>query len=136
MGGAYDSSLMPGSAVETPQQSDWTSCCTQLAYSVIPCSHLASVKRASKIVNFKRRCCKCRAVIVRCAGLPCTRMTLMLNVYHAWGNPTLMPPSAGLIALTESFSLASLRSRIAFFSESDSATPLLAPSHFLPPRDL
>ncbi len=96
-----------------------TSCSAQLADSVIPCSHLASIHRASKRANFKeRRCCKCRAVIVRRAGLPCTRMTLTLSVYHAWENPTLMLCSAGLIALCESFSLAFLHSMIAFFSKS------------------
>ncbi len=36
---------------------------------------------------------------------PCTRMTLMLSVYHAWGNPTVMPRSTGLIALTVSVSV-------------------------------
>ncbi len=49
-------------------------------------------------------------------------MTLTLSVCHACGNPTLTLCSAGLITRTASiFSLASLRSRLAFFSESDSA---------------
>ncbi len=53
-------------------------------------------------------------------------MTLTRSVCHAWGNATLMLRSAGLTALIASFSLASLHSRIAFFSESDS-TPSALP---------
>ncbi len=45
----------------------------------------------------------------------------MLSVCHDWGNPTLMQRSVGLNARTECFSLAPLRSQLAFFSESDSA---------------
>ncbi len=86
------SSLTPGSAIEMPQQPDWTSRSDQLADSVIPCSHPASIQRASLKRKVSRRCCKCHAVIVRRAGIPCT-----LSVCHAWGNPTLR--SAGLTAL-------------------------------------
>ncbi len=46
------------------------------------------------------RDCKCRTVIVRRAGLPCTLMTLTPSVCHAWGNPTLTLCSSGLTALT------------------------------------
>ncbi len=52
-----------------------------------------------------QRCCKCHAVIVRRAGIPCTLMTLTLNMCHAWGNPTLMLRSAGLITRTASVSI-------------------------------
>ncbi len=37
-----------------------------------------------------QHCCKCRT------GIPCTLMTLMLSVCHAWGNSTLTLCSAGL----------------------------------------
>ncbi len=76
-----------------------TSRSDQLAHSVIPCSHTASIKRASVKEQISQRCCKYRTVIVRSAGLPCTRMTLTLSVCHAWGNPTLTLCSAGLTAL-------------------------------------
>ncbi len=91
----------------------------QLADSVIPCSHLASIQRASLKEQISWRCGKCRAVIVRRAGSPCMRMTLTLSVCHAWGNPMLTPPSGTDCSHCKSFSLASLRARIAFFSEND-----------------
>ncbi len=110
---------MPGFAVETPQAAVLRPCSDQLADSVIPCSHPASIQRASlkKRAHFTALLqmphCHCRM---------CRSPLLMLNVCHAWGNPTLTLCSAGLTAPTcESFSLASLRSRIAFFSESNSA---------------
>ncbi len=53
-------------------------------------SILVAVRRQTKSLtkrtNLARRCCKCRTVIVRHAGLPCTPMTLTLGVCHAWGN--------------------------------------------------
>ncbi len=66
-----------------------TSCSDQLADSVIPCSHPASIQRASLKEQISWHFCKCRVVIVRHAGLPCTLMTLTLSVCHASGNPTL-----------------------------------------------
>ncbi len=90
-----DSSLMPGSAVETPKAAGLGPRSDQLTDSVIPCSHPASILRASLKEKISQRCCKCHAVIVRCAGPPCMWMTLTLSVCHAWGNPTLTPPSAG-----------------------------------------
>ncbi len=103
-----------------------TSRSNQLADSVIPCSHPASIQRSSLKEQISQLCCKCCAVIVRHAGLPCKRMTLTLSVCHAWGNTTLTLRSAGLTALIARVSvLASQCSRIAFFSESDSAPPVL-----------
>ncbi len=93
-----DSSLMPGSAVETPKAAGLGPRSDQLTDSVIPCSHPASILRASLKEKISQRCCKCHAVIVRCAGPPCMWMTLTLSVCHACGNPTLTPPSAGLTA--------------------------------------
>ncbi len=61
----------------------------------------------------RRYCGSCRET--------CTPMTVTASVFPAWGNPMRMPRSLVLIALTASISLASLRSRIAFFSESDPA---------------
>jgi len=49
-------------------------------------------------------------------------MTLTMSVCHAWGNPTLTQRSAGPI--------------LAVQVSEKKATPPLAPSHFLPPRNL
>ncbi len=108
----------------------------QLADSVIPYSHPASIRSASKRAQFLYGIvanCKCRTVIVRRAGLPCaddshTEYVSCLGKSHA--DAAL---SRAECSHCESFSLASLRSRIAFFSESDSAPRA---SRFLPPRDL
>ncbi len=117
-----DFSLMPRFAVEMPLQLDWISCRDQLAD---PGISSAAIRRRSKRVSQKSKfqcgvVAKCRTVIGRHAGLPCTLTTVTLSVSHAWGNPMLTLRSAGLTAL-KSFSLASLHSRIAFFSESHSA---------------
>ncbi len=77
-----DSSLTPRFAVGTPQQPDWTSCSAQLADL---CLSPATIRRPSKRASQKEqilawRCWKCQAVIVRCAGLPCTLMTVTLSV--------------------------------------------------------
>ncbi len=56
--------------------------------------------RASLKEQIEWHCCKCRTVIVRRAGLPCTLMTFTPSVCHAWGNPTLTLCSSGLTALT------------------------------------
>ncbi len=98
-----------------------TSCSDQLAESVIPCGYLVRSKKALLEEQISaQHCCKCHAVIVRCAGIPCTLMTLTLSVCHAWGNdPKWRCAQRGWI-YCEYFSLASLRSRLAFFSESDS----------------
>ncbi len=82
----------------------------------------AGIRRRPKRASLKeqisaRLCCKCCTVIVRRAGLPWTLMTLTLRACHAWGNPTLTLCSAGVDCSHWEFSLASLRSRIAFFSE-------------------
>ncbi len=98
-----------------------TSCIAQLADLVIPCSHLAWIRRASKRANFTallpmlcRHCKTCisplhaddtHAECVSCLGK--SHADAML--------------SGADCSHCESFSLASLRSRIAFFSESDSA---------------
>ncbi len=64
-----------------------TSCSDQLAESVIPCGYLVGSKKALLEEQISaQHCCKCHAVIVRCAGIPCTLMTLTLSVCHAWGN--------------------------------------------------
>ncbi len=81
-----DSSLTPRFAIETPQQLDWTSCSAQLTLpSLSPASIRWRPKRASQKSKFMRRSFKCRAVIVRRAGLPCTLMTVTLSVCHAFG---------------------------------------------------
>ncbi len=52
------------------------SCSDQLADSLIPCGYTVRSKKALlKEQISAQRCCKCRAVIVRCAGIPCTLMT-------------------------------------------------------------
>ncbi len=120
-----DSLLTPGSAVEMPQQPDWTSRCSQLADRSSP----AAIRRRSKsltkranltaLLQMQHHHCKmCRS--------PLHADDTHTDVCHAWGNATLMLCSAGLTALIASFSLASLHSRIAFFSESDS-TPSALP---------
>ncbi len=64
-----------------------TSCSHHLADSVIPCGYPVRSKKALlKEQISAQRCCKCRAVNVRCAGIPCTLMTLMMNMCHAWVN--------------------------------------------------
>ncbi len=129
-----DSSLTPESAIETPQAAALGSRSNQLADSVIPCSHPALIQRASLKEQISRRCCKCRAVIVRCSGLPCIMMTLTLSVCPAWGNPTLMLRSAELtapIARVSVLPLFALR-ELSF----ERTTAFLVPSPFLPPRDL
>ncbi len=89
-----------------------TSCSHQLADSVIPCGYLVKSKKVLLEEQISaQRCCKCRAVIVRRAGIPCTLMTLTLSVCHAWGNPTLTLRSAGLIACTASVSVLPLCAR-------------------------
>ncbi len=129
-----DSSLTPESAIETPQAAALGSRSNQLADSVIPCSHPALIQRASLKEQISRRCCKCRAVIVRCSGLPCMLMTLTLSVCHAWGNPTLMLRSAELTALIARVSVLPLFAlgELSF----ERTTAFLVPSPFLPPGDL
>ncbi len=90
--------LMPRSAVEMPQAAGLGPRSDQLADSVIPCSHPASIQRASLKEQISRHCCKCRVAIVGRADSPCMRMTLTLSMCSAWGNPTLTPPSARLVA--------------------------------------
>ncbi len=92
-----------------------------LQIRLIPCRHPAKIYKSltNERISAWRRC-KCRAFIVRREGLPCTLMTLTLNLWFL--NSILMLRSAGAdCSYCESFCLASLRSRIAFFSESDSA---------------
>ncbi len=85
-----DSSLTPRSAVEMPQQPDWTSCSSQIADFVDPLPPSDVDLRASlKEQISARRCCKCRTIIVRRAGFSCTLMTLTLRACHTEGNPTL-----------------------------------------------
>ncbi len=75
---------------------------TSLQTRSSPCGYPVRSKNALLEEHISaQRCCKCRAVIVRCAGIPCTLMTLTLSVCHTWGNPTLR--SAGLNACTASF---------------------------------
>ncbi len=82
-------------------------------YGLSPAAIRQLSKRASQKERLStRRCCKCCAVIVRRAGLPCTPMTVMLNVCHAWGNPTLTLCSAGLTALTTRVSVSTLCARV------------------------
>ncbi len=110
---------MPRSTVETPQQLDWTSCSDQLAAP-------AAIRRRSKRASLKeqisaRRCCKCCAVIVRHAGLPCMLMTLLgeSHVDSALSQTCLS-------ALADSF----------LFRERLHPCITTPHTHFLPPRDL
>ncbi len=68
-----------------------------------------------------QRCCKCRAVIVRRAGIPCTLMTLTQSMSRFGISHNDAALSGADCSHCEHFSLASLRSWSAFFSESDSA---------------
>ncbi len=91
-----------------------------------------AVQRASLKEKISRLCCKCRAIIVRRAGLVCTLRTLTLSVCHAWGNPKLTLHSAGLTALIARVSVLPLCAR--GYLSFQRATPPLAPSRFLTPR--
>ncbi len=114
---------MPWFTAETPQQLDWTSWSNQLADPVYPLPPSGDdIKEPHKRVHFsvallqmpRHHCKTCwtplhaddsHALYVSCLGNP-----------HA--NTTL---SGADCFYSESFSLTSLRSQIAFFSESDSA---------------
>ncbi len=98
-----------------------TSCIAQLADLVIPCSHLAWIRRASKRVNF-----------TALLPMPCRHCKTCISPLHADDTHAECVSCLGKshadamlsgadCSHCESFSLASLRSRIAFFSESDSA---------------
>ncbi|KAF4110609.1 hypothetical protein G5714_007640 [Onychostoma macrolepis] len=85
----------------------------------------AAIRRPLKELSKRAwRCCKCHAVIVVPAGLPCTLMTATVSAFPAWGNPTQMPCSS-VPTHCENISLASLRSQIAFFLESDTSPHVL-----------
>ncbi len=89
-------------AATSPQQLDWTSCSNQLADLAIPCGYPVRYKKALLEEQISaQRCCKSRAVIVRCAGIPCTLMTLTLSVCHAWGNRP--SSSLNMISVPRSF---------------------------------
>ncbi len=61
-----------------------TSCSDQLGDSVIPSRYPVGSKKALLEEQISaQRCCKCCAVIVRRARIPCTLMTLTLSVWHA-----------------------------------------------------
>ncbi len=98
----------------------------------VRCRHPANLTHTPKRAN--QRCCKCRAVTVARAGPPCTPMTVTASAFPAWGNPMQMPHSLALIVLTARTSVSPLcaRGSISF----QRATLPLAPSRFLPPRDL
>ncbi len=129
------SSLTPRSAVETPQQLDWTSCSDQLAEPVNPLppsgddikgSHKKS-KFSTALLQMPCRHCKtCRSPLH--SDDTYAECVSCLGKSHA--DAAL---SGADCSHCESFSLASLHLRIAFFSESDSAPRALC---FLPPRDL
>ncbi len=104
--------------VETPQAAALGPRSDQLEDSVIPCNRPTSIQIASQKSKFPRRCCKCRTVIVRRACLPCTRMTLMLSVSCLGKFHADIALNGTDCSHCESFNLASLCSRIAFFSES------------------
>ncbi len=61
-------------------------------------------------------------------------MTVTASVFPAWGNPMQMPRSLALIVLTARASVSPLCARGSLSFQR--ATPPLAPSRFLPPRDL
>ncbi len=102
-----------------------------IADSVIPCIHPASIQTLKEQIS--RCCCKCRAIIVRRAGLPCMRMTLTLSVSCLGKSHADSTLSGTDFSLCKIFSLVSLRSRIAFFSESDSVPRALPFSSFQGP---
>ncbi len=66
-------------------------------------------------ITFLWRCCKCHAVFVTHAGLPCTPLTNTASVFHAWVPPTLKQRSPGRNVN------GAQRSQLAFFSESNPA---------------
>ncbi len=110
---------MPRFAVETPQQLDWTSCSYQLIDPFYPLPPSGDdPKELTKESISARRCCKCRAIIVRRAWQS-RGVCVMLGKSH-----TDAVLSRADCSHCESLSLAFLRSRIAFFSESDSAPPV------------
>ncbi len=61
-------------------------------------------------------------------------MTVTASVFPAWGNPMQMPCSLALIVLTARASVSPLCARGSLSFQR--VTPPLAPSRFLPPRDL
>ncbi len=61
-------------------------------------------------------------------------MTVTASAFPAWGNPMQMPRSLALIVLTARTSVSPLCARGSLSFQR--ATPPLAPSRFLPPRDL
>ncbi len=121
-----DSSLMPGSAVEMPQQPDWTSRCSQLADRSSPAAIRHRSKSLTKRANLTallqmqhHHCKMCRSPLHADDTHP--ECVSCLGKCHA--DAAL---SGTDCSHCESFSLASLHSRIAFFSESDS-TPRTLP---------
>ncbi len=128
-----DSSLTPGSAVEMPQQPDWTSRCSQLADRSSPAAIRHRSKSLTKRANLTallqmqhHHCKMCRSPLH--ADDTHAECVSCLGKCHA--DAAL---SGTDCSHCESFSLASLHSRIAFFQR---ATPPLALSPFLPARDL
>ncbi len=113
-----DSSLTPRFTVETPQQPDWNSCSAQLALpGLSPADLKEPHKRANseKFETMPRRHCKtCRAPLHADDGH--AECVSCLGKSHA--DAAL---SGADCSHYECFSLSSLRSWIAFFSESDSA---------------
>ncbi len=73
----------------------------------------------------RRYCGSCRS--------PCTPMTVTASAFPAWGNPMQMPRSLALIVLTARASVSPLSARGSLSFQR--ATPPLAPSRFLPPRE-
>ncbi len=137
-----DYSLTQRFAVEMPQQLDCTSCSDQL---IDPVYHLPpsgdDLKELHKRVNYRAALLQMQ----RRHGKTC-RTPLHADDSHAECVSCFRKSHAALSGADyshcESFSLTSLRSQLAFFSEFffriffQKATPSLEPSRFLPPRDM
>ncbi len=115
---------MPRSAVEAPQQLDWTSCSNHLA-DLVPCRYpVRSKKSLTKRANFSATLLQMHSHCKTCWN------PLHADEIHAECVSRLGKSHAALSGAEclhcECFRLASLRSRIASFSESDSAPHALS----------
>ncbi len=117
-----DSSLTPRSAVEAPQKLDWTSCSDQLADSAIPCGYPVRSRRANaSAALLQMPCHHCKT----CGNHLHTDDTHAECVSHLGKSHADAALSGAECSHCNCFSLASLRSRLAFFSEIDSAPSTL-----------
>ncbi len=119
--GIWQYNQLPATALKRLSNRIRTSCSDQLADSAIPCGYPLRSKKALLEEQISTQlCCKCRAIIVRLAGIPCTLMTLTLSVSRLGKSHADAVLSGADCSHCECFSLASLCLRLAFFSESGS----------------